>query len=81
MAHMACTFFGLTPEESIRGLTQNAAKALRLDSQIGTIEIGKRADFAVWDITSPAELAYGIGHSPCSAVYVGGKKFDTDHTG
>ena len=81
MAHMACTFFGLTPEESIRGLTENAAKALRLDAQIGSLEIGKRADFAVWDIESPAELAYGIGHSPCTGVYVGGIKIDAGQTG
>ena len=73
MAHMACNLFGLTPEESIRGLTVNAAKALRLGTTMGTLEPGKKADFAVWDIQSPAELAYGIAHNPCMEVYVDGQ--------
>jgi len=74
MAHMACTFFGLTPEAAIRGLTANAARALRLDETMGTLEVGKNADFAVWNIESAAELAYGIGHNPCVEIYIGGKR-------
>lgn len=69
MAHMACTFFGLTPEEAIVGLTRHAARALKLDGSVGTIAPGSQADFAVWNISTPAELAYGIGHNPCVAVY------------
>ena len=78
MAHMACTFFGMTPEEAIIGLTRNAAKALKLDANIGTLEVGKQADFAVWDIATPAELAYGIGHNPCSDVFIAGSQLDLD---
>ena len=73
-ANMACTFFGLTPEEAMVGLTRNAAKALRAEKTLGTLEVGNNADFAIWDITSPAELAYGIGHNPCIGVYFAGRK-------
>ena len=58
--NMAATLFAMTPEECLRGVTVNAAKALGLDD-CGTIEIGKRADLAIWDIEHPAELTYRIG--------------------
>lgn len=57
---MACTLFRLTPEESLRGATANAARALGLDDR-GTLEAGKRADFVVWNIERPADLCYWIG--------------------
>ena len=73
VANMACTLFGLTAEESIAGLTRNAAMALGLADEVGTLEVGKRADLVVWDIGSPAELAYGVGHNPCESVYQAGQ--------
>jgi imidazolonepropionase len=69
--NMACTLWRLTPLEALRGATANAARALgRRD--IGTIEAGKRADFALWDIARPADLAYAIGANPCRLVVNGG---------
>ncbi len=65
---MACTLFGLTPEEALRGATREAARALGLLADRGTIEVGKRADFAVWDIDRPAELCYALGANPCVGV-------------
>ena len=59
--NMACTLFGLTPEEALTGMTVNAARALELASQIGSIAPGKAADLAVWPVESVAELAYWIG--------------------
>ncbi len=59
--NMACTSFGLTPEEALTGMTRNAAAALGLQAKTGTIEAGKSADLAVWNVSSPAELAYWIG--------------------
>jgi imidazolonepropionase len=59
--NMACTLFGLSPEEALAGMTVNAARALGLASQVGSIAPGKAADLAVWEIESPAELAYWIG--------------------
>ena len=70
--NMACTLWRLTPREALLGATVNAARALGLQEQIGTLEVGKRADFALWDIARPAELAYAIGFNPCQAVVNGG---------
>jgi imidazolonepropionase len=63
--NMACTLFGLTPEEALCGVTANAARALGLLGDRGTLEVGKRADFVLWDIQSPAELSYWVGFNPC----------------
>jgi imidazolonepropionase len=70
--NMACTLWRMTPREALQGATVNAARALGLQDQIGTLEVGKRADFALWDITRPSELAYSIGFNPCQAVVNGG---------
>jgi len=59
--NMACTLFGLSPEEALAGMTVNAAAALSLDEEIGTIEPGKAADLCAWAIDDPAELGYWIG--------------------
>ena len=59
--NMACTLFGLTPEEAIAGMTINAARALGLAHSIGSIAAGKQADLCVWNIQTLAELGYWIG--------------------
>ncbi len=69
--NMACTMWRLTPLEALRGVTVNAARALGR-GDIGTIEVGKRADLALWDIARPADLAYAIGANPCRLVVNGG---------
>jgi imidazolonepropionase len=69
--NLACTLWRLTPLEALLGCTAHAARALgRAD--IGTLEVGKRADLALWDIARPAELAYALGARPCRAVVHGG---------
>ena len=60
MIHLACSLFGMTPEEALAGATCHGAAALGLDD-CGVLGVGKRADFAIWDAEEPAELAYGIG--------------------
>jgi imidazolonepropionase len=70
--NMACTLFGLTPEESLAGMTRNAARALGLQASHGTLEAGKEADLACWQIGAPAELAYVIGANPCVGIMRGG---------
>jgi imidazolonepropionase len=69
---LACVQFRLTPEEALAGATRHAAKALGLSDEIGTLEAGKHADLAVWDITRPAELAYWLGKPLLSRRYVCG---------
>ena len=64
MLNMGCTLFGLTPEEVLAGVTRNAARALGMAASHGTLEVGKAADLCIWDIESPAELAYRIGFNP-----------------
>lgn len=59
--NMACTLFRLTPEEALAGMTRNGARALGLHDEIGTLEVGKAADLAIWAIEEPAELSYWIG--------------------
>jgi len=59
--NMACTLFGLTPEEAISGMTINAARALGLAHSVGSIAAGKQADLCVWRIESLAELGYWVG--------------------
>lgn len=69
--NMACTLFRLTPAEALAGSTRNAARALGLTDR-GVIAAGKRADLAIWNITDPAELSYGIGINPLHARILGG---------
>ena len=71
--NMASTLFRLTPEESLAGVTRNAARALGMADRAGTIEPGKRADLAIWDIKSPSELAYRVGFNPLLLRVFGGK--------
>jgi imidazolonepropionase len=65
--NMGATLFGLTVEECIAGVTREAARALGRLDDIGTLEAGKTADLAIWDIGAPAELVYRIGFNPLHA--------------
>ncbi len=65
--NMACTLFRLTPQEALAGATVNAARALGL-ADVGTLAVGQRADFVLWDIERPADLCYAVGFNPCRAI-------------
>ncbi len=71
MLNMACTLFRMTPEEALRGVTVNGARALGLHDR-GSLAVGQRADFAVYELDHPNELAYWFGRHPCLRVVCGG---------
>ncbi|GAB4522745.1 MAG: imidazolonepropionase [Roseibium sp.] len=71
--NMGCTLFRMTPEEALAGVTRVAARALGLDDR-GTLEPGKRADLAVWNISHPAELSYRIGFNALEKRIFGGSE-------
>ncbi|WP_416799513.1 imidazolonepropionase [Ciceribacter azotifigens] len=62
--NMGATLFGLTVTECLAGVTREAARALGRIGEIGTLEVGKSADFCLWDIGEPAELVYRMGFTP-----------------
>lgn len=70
--NMACTLFRLTPQEALAAVTIHAAQALGIGQNAGSLEVGKAADLALWDITRPADLSYAIGHNACQGVFKAG---------
>jgi imidazolonepropionase len=71
--NMACVLFGFTPEEALAGATREAAKALGRGTRLGTLEVGKQADFLVWDVAHPAEIVCQLGVTPLTERVVRGK--------
>ncbi len=67
--NMACTLFKMTPLEALQGVTINAAKALGLNNEIGSIEIGKKAELVLWNIGHPNQLSYQFGSSPENTLF------------
>lgn len=65
--NMGATLFRLTVEECLTAVTRNAARALGLSGEVGTLEAGNRCDLAIWDIERPAELVYRMGFNPLHA--------------
>ena len=74
--NMACISFGLTPEEALAGMTRHAAAALGLQAEVGTLESGKYADLAVWNVSSPVELAYWMGAPLLRERYFRGHSYE-----
>lgn len=70
---LACLLFGMTPDEAIVAATRHGALALGIDDRVGTIEVGKQADLAVWDVPGRRHLAYRVGPIPCAAVIKRGR--------
>ncbi len=72
MLNMACTLFRMPPEQALAGVTRNAAKALGLEDR-GILKAGNRADFVLWDVEHPAELAYQFGVNKAKEIVIGGR--------
>ncbi|HTX23188.1 MAG TPA: imidazolonepropionase [Steroidobacteraceae bacterium] len=71
--NMAVRLFGLTAEEALAGATREAGRALGLGAEVGVLEVGRRADFAIWDVGSVEELSYWVAYNRCRAVVSDGK--------
>jgi imidazolonepropionase len=71
--NLACVLYDLTPEETLAGVTREAAKALGRADRLGTLEVGKQADFLVWNVTHPAEIVCQLGVNPLVERVVNGK--------
>ncbi len=71
--NMAATLFRLTVDECLAGTTREAARALGILSEVGTLEAGKRSDLAVWSVERPAELVYRMGFNPLHARICGAR--------
>ncbi|MBU4680761.1 imidazolonepropionase [Cedecea davisae] len=78
MMNMACTLFGLTPEEALAGVTLHAARALGVSDTAGSLEPGKEANFVAWEIDHPAELSYWLGGTLSKQVIYQGKEVWND---
>ncbi len=71
--HFATTLFGLSREEILLGVTQIAARALGRSEELGSLEVGKMANFCLWDLPNPGHLSYQLGGLKPTAVYFEGQ--------
>ena len=71
--NLACVLWRFTPEEALRGVTLHAAQALGLQATHGSLEVGKNADLAFWNIETPAELPYYLHGRTCSELIIHGE--------
>lgn len=76
MLNMACQLFAMTPEEALKAVTVNAAKALGREKDIGSLELGKQADMVVWNVDTPEELCYWVGGNKVDRIIKDGKTVD-----
>ena len=80
MLQMGATLFRLTPEECLRGVTVNAARALGIEHEYGQIKAGMKAHLALWDVNDPAELTYQFGVNPLTKLWLNGVVHDHANT-
>jgi imidazolonepropionase len=71
---LATTQMNMTPAESVTAATINAAYSLNRGEQIGSLEVGKRGNFAMFDCADYREIAYYFGVCLTNSVYVSGKR-------
>lgn len=72
--HMACTLFGLKASEALTAVTRHGAAAMGMERKAGSIDVGRPADFTVWNLPSPEHLIYQLGGVSPTAVYAGGNR-------
>jgi imidazolonepropionase len=74
--NMAATLFGLTVDEVLRGVTREAARALGLLDSVGSLEVGRACDLAIWSVQHPVEIFHTLGHNPLFARVFAGNVTD-----
>ena len=70
---LACLFMGLTVEEAFAAATYNAAQTLGIHNEVGSVELGKKADLIIWDIDSLIDIPYYVSNHPIQKVIKNGK--------
>jgi imidazolonepropionase len=73
---LACTQMKMSPAEALTASTINASYSLSRGDRIGSLEVGKLANFAVFDCEDYRELAYWFGFPQTHSVYVRGERVD-----
>jgi imidazolonepropionase len=73
MATMGCSQLRMTAEEVIRAITIEAAAALAVDDEVGSLEVGKKADILILDSSRHAEIPYRYGMNPVWRVFKEGR--------
>lgn len=76
--NMGCVLFGLRIDEVLAGMTRHAASALGISGEEGSLQVGRSADFLLWEIENPADLAYMVGARPLRARVRGGERLEID---
>lgn len=71
--HFACTLFGLSPQETMLGVTRHAAKALGQPDRIGELRVGMSCDLAIWDADRLEQIIYWLGPLPACRTVIDGR--------
>jgi imidazolonepropionase len=70
---VACLALGLTPDEALSAVTINAAHALGLEEEIGSLDVGKQADLVIWHTPTSAQIPYWPGAALARTVVKKGR--------
>lgn len=70
---LACIYLGMSVDDALMATTYNSASTLNLENEIGSIEVGKKADLIIWDLKKLIEIPYNVTDVPIMKVMKNGK--------